>query len=41
LTDLLGLSEESALARSCRRWFGMPPSQLRRRETMVQGRDVM
>jgi AraC-like DNA-binding protein len=41
LTGVLGLSEESALARSCRRWFGMPPSQLRRRETVVQGRDVM
>ena len=41
LTDVLGLSEESALARSCRRWFGMPPSQLRRLETVVQGRDVV
>ena len=41
LTGVLGLSEESALARSCRRWFGMPPSQLRRLETVVQGRDVM
>jgi AraC-like DNA-binding protein len=30
LAGVLGLSEQSALARSCRRWFGLPPSQLRR-----------
>lgn len=30
LADLLGLSEQSALSRSCRRWFGAPPSLLRR-----------
>lgn len=29
LADLLGLSEQSALSRSCRRWFGAPPSALR------------
>jgi AraC-like DNA-binding protein len=31
LAGMLGLSEQSALARSCRRWFGVPPSRLRRR----------
>jgi AraC-like DNA-binding protein len=31
LAGLLGLSEQSALARACRRWFGAAPSQLRRR----------
>lgn len=36
LAGVLGLSEQSALARSCRRWFGMPPSQLRRRAGTVQ-----
>ena len=30
LADLVGLSEHSALTRSCRRWFGVPPSRLRR-----------
>lgn len=30
LADLLGFTEQSAFARSCRRWFGMPPSALRR-----------
>lgn len=30
LAALLGFSEQSALARSCRRWFGLPPSALRR-----------
>jgi AraC-like DNA-binding protein len=30
LADLLGFSEQSALSRSCRRWFGAPPSLLRR-----------
>ena len=29
LASLLGLSEPSALTRSCRRWFGTTPSQLR------------
>src|SRR5262249_34582441 len=36
-TSVLGLSEESALARSCRRWFGMPPSRLRRLQAVAQG----
>lgn len=31
VADLLGLSEQSALTRACRRWFGMPPSEVRRR----------
>ncbi|WP_281783915.1 helix-turn-helix domain-containing protein [Sinimarinibacterium flocculans] len=31
LAGLLGLSEQSALTRSCRRWFGTTPSALRRR----------
>lgn len=31
LADLLGLSEHSALTRSCKRWFGAPPSMLRGR----------
>ena len=38
LADVLGLSEQSALARSCRRWFGMAPSQLRRQATARQDR---
>ncbi len=29
VAGLLGLSEQSALTRSCRRWFDAPPSQLR------------
>lgn len=29
LAGVLGLSEQSALTRACRRWFGMPPSQVR------------
>lgn len=29
LSSLLGLSEQSALTRSCRRWFGTTPSRLR------------
>ena len=34
LTSLLGLSEQSALTRSCRRWFGKTPSVVR------QGKEV-
>jgi AraC-like DNA-binding protein len=30
LADLLGFSEQSAMTRSCRRWFGMPPTEVRR-----------
>lgn len=30
LAGILGLAEQSVLARSCRRWFGTTPSQLRR-----------
>lgn len=30
VAGLVGLSEQSALTRSCRRWFDAPPSQLRR-----------
>lgn len=30
LADVLGFSEQSAMTRSCRRWFGAPPSALRR-----------
>ena len=30
LAGLLGFSEQSAMTRSCRRWFGVPPSTLRR-----------
>lgn len=30
LAGLLGFSEQSAMTRSCRRWFGAPPSALRR-----------
>jgi AraC-like DNA-binding protein len=30
LADLLGFSEQSVMTRSCRRWFGAPPSALRR-----------
>ena len=31
ITGMLGLSEQSALTRAARRWFGEPPSQVRRR----------
>lgn len=31
IADLLGLSEQSALTRACRRWFGVTPSEVRRR----------
>jgi len=31
LAGLIGLSEQSALTRSCRRWFGETPSEVRRR----------
>ena len=30
LSGVLGLSEQSALTRACRRWFGRPPSAVRR-----------
>lgn len=30
LAGVLGLSEQSALTRACKRWFGVPPSQVRR-----------
>ena len=30
LADLLGFSEQSAMTRSCRRWFGVPPTEIRR-----------
>ncbi|MEZ0578061.1 AraC family transcriptional regulator [Nocardioides sp. MH1] len=30
LSGMLGLSEQSALSRACRRWFGASPSQVRR-----------
>ncbi len=30
LAGVLGLSEQSALSRACRRWFGRSPSQIRR-----------
>ena len=38
VAGVLGLSEQSVLARSCRRWFGMAPSQLRRRATATHHR---
>ncbi|WP_194411252.1 AraC family transcriptional regulator [Microbacterium cremeum] len=31
LAGVLGLSEQSALTRACRRWFGATPSEIRRR----------
>lgn len=31
LADILGFSEQSAMTRSCRRWFGVPPSALRQK----------
>jgi AraC-like DNA-binding protein len=37
LADILGFSEQSAMTRSCRRWFGMAPSALRRE---LAGADV-
>jgi AraC-like DNA-binding protein len=30
LAAALGYSDQSALTRSCRRWFGMTPSRIRR-----------
>lgn len=30
LSGVLGFSEQSALSRACRRWFGIPPSEVRR-----------
>jgi len=30
LAQLLGYSEQAALTRSCRRWFGQTPTALRR-----------
>lgn len=30
IASMLGYSEQAVLTRSCRRWFGMPPSALRR-----------
>ena len=37
LALLLGYSEQAALTRSCRRWFGCPPTELRRRATAGAG----
>ncbi|MCW5322383.1 AraC family transcriptional regulator [Verminephrobacter aporrectodeae subsp. tuberculatae] len=34
LADILGFSDQSAMTRSCRRWFGVPPSVLRSRDAM-------
>lgn len=31
LADLLGFAEQSVMTRSCRRWFGIAPSEMRRR----------
>lgn len=31
ISEKLGFAEQSILARSCNRWFGMPPSEFRRR----------
>ncbi|HCL3394834.1 TPA: AraC family transcriptional regulator ligand-binding domain-containing protein [Pseudomonas aeruginosa] len=33
LAGALGFSEQSALTRSCKRWFGIPPSEIRARLT--------
>jgi AraC-like DNA-binding protein len=38
LAGVLGLSEQSALARSCRRWFGVAPSELRRQAVAASAR---
>lgn len=32
VADLVGFSEQSALTRSCRRWFGATPTEIRRQE---------
>lgn len=32
ITFLLAFSEQSALTRACKRWFGLPPSELRSRD---------
>jgi AraC-like DNA-binding protein len=36
ISGLLGFPEQSAFTRSCRRWFGMPPSALRRERQVDQ-----
>ena len=44
LAGILGLSEQSALGRSCRRWFGVSPAQLRKRclaAERTQGRGLI
>ncbi|MDO5629681.1 MAG: helix-turn-helix transcriptional regulator, partial [Mobilicoccus sp.] len=33
VAGMVGLSEPAALTRACRRWFGMPPRELRRGAT--------
>lgn len=35
LAGVLGLSEQSALTRACRRWFGAPPREVRRRSAVA------
>ena len=32
LTDILGFSEQSTLSRATKRWFGLPPKQLRQQK---------
>jgi len=36
IADLLGFSEQSVLARSCRRWFGVTPKEIRREREDAQ-----
>lgn len=36
LAHLLGFSEQSAMTRSCRRWFGAPPSVIRGQESSLE-----
>lgn len=38
VAGLIGLSEQSALTRACRRWFGRTPSQLRRGDAQAAAR---
>jgi len=38
IADLLGLSHQSALTRSCKRWFGRTPIEIRGRDACSMGR---
>jgi AraC-like DNA-binding protein len=39
ISERLGFAEQSVLSRSCRRWFGASPSQMRRQGPRVRTHD--